>query len=331
MNIGPIAMPVPTIEHLSGDPVILKTLARIRRALAELDSFVPASVSLPVLRNILSINEARESVAIDLSVARHEDIFRFLSQAKVVNPIAAQIVDYRNMLVQGFERVSTSRRLHPDLLLNIHGQIGSGHKSHGAGQTGGLMDVIHYACDEPDQTDPLLKQALIHGLFAARDDGQVARLAAMMCLGAGQQLSWPMLNLSRYFNHNRAQYLRQIELLKTTGIWNKWLIFNLVGLEQSIYLTLRQMIHISGRVENLVVDIQGVLPANHVPALQNLLLDHFYTRLQNVQASLGGSRPLAIDCLQLLESSSFLAAQRIGNERMYRNNRLFDLVKGSSH
>lgn len=85
---------------------------------------------------------------------------------------------------------------------------------------------------------------------------------------------------------------------------------------------------INEAVEQSSVEIQTHLPKIYSKELVELLFFEFYTKINYIEKGLGVTRKTAAGYLSALEEKRILSSQKVGKEKIYLNNRLFDIVKG---
>lgn len=94
-----------------------------------------------------------------------------------------------------------------------------------------LEKFIH---DDQTPYPVLIKAALAHVQFETihpflDGNGRIGRLLIAFILHHGQILSKPLLYLSLYFKQHRSEYYRLLDLVRTTGDWEAWVDFFLMG------------------------------------------------------------------------------------------------------
>ena len=94
----------------------------------------------------------------------------------------------------------------------------------------GLERFIH----EERSASALIRAALAHVQFETihpflDGNGRIGRLLIAFILHHEKALSQPLLYLSLYFKHHRAEYYRLLDLVRTDGDWEAWVDFFLEG------------------------------------------------------------------------------------------------------
>jgi Fic family protein len=95
----------------------------------------------------------------------------------------------------------------------------------------------------------LVKAALAHVQFETihpfnDGNGRLGRLLITLLLCAEEVLAEPTLYLSLYFKSRRAEYYEQLDRVRRTGDWERWLAWFLEGVEQ----TARQAVETAQRI-----------------------------------------------------------------------------------
>jgi Fic family protein len=79
----------------------------------------------------------------------------------------------------------------------------------------------------------------------------------------------------------------------------------------------------------MTAEIKEKLPRIFSKELIELLFYEFYTKIIYIEKGLSVTRKTAVKYLSALEKEGFLVSEKIGRERIYRNKRLYDLVKNN--
>ena len=83
---------------------ILEQLTLSSRALAELKGYANTIPNMHILINAVTINEAKDSSAIENIVTTHDDIYKVLTESGYKEENAKEVVDYRNAIWLGYEQ-----------------------------------------------------------------------------------------------------------------------------------------------------------------------------------------------------------------------------------
>ena len=92
---------------------------------------------------------------------------------------------------------------------------------------------------------PLVVCAMLHSQFETihpylDGNGRIGRLLIILYLRHKRVLPAPLLYLSAYLERNRSEYYRQLNLIRETGDWNRWLLFFLTGVEEEAQDAIRR-------------------------------------------------------------------------------------------
>lgn len=91
-------------------------------------------------------------------------------------------------------------------------------------------ELERFINDVPEQTDPLIKAALMHVQFETihpfmDGNGRIGRLLIPLILVEAKVLSEPVLYLSVFFKKHRQTYYERLNQVRLTGDWEAWLLF----------------------------------------------------------------------------------------------------------
>ena len=100
-----------------------------------------------------------------------------------------------------------------------------------------MSDLEKYI-NETDQTDPLIKIALIHYQFETihpflDGNGRIGRLMVNLFLKENQLLSYPTLYISYFLKRNRIEYYDRLTEVREKGNFEQWIKFFLQGIYES--------------------------------------------------------------------------------------------------
>ena len=102
---------------------ILEQLTLSSRALAELKGYANTIPNMHILINAVTINEAKDSSAIENIVTTHDDIYKVLAESGYKEENAKEVVDYRNAIWTGYEQIKKDGFISTNTLVKIQGTI----------------------------------------------------------------------------------------------------------------------------------------------------------------------------------------------------------------
>ena len=336
---------------------VLKQLARSHRALAELKGVAATIPNEGILINTLALQEAKDSSAIENIITTQDELFRSNSASREFVTIATkEVLFYSDALQYGFEQVREKGVLTNNLILEMQSMIEENsagfRKLPGTALKNDVTGEVVYSPPPPqdvialmtnleqfinDDTvcdwDPLVKMAVIHHQFESihpfyDGNGRTGRILNILYLVQQDLLKIPVLYLSRYINQNKADYYRLLQAVRDNhDDWEDWVLFILVGVEQ----TSRETIALIEAIRQLMMVVKGrmrsELPRIYNQDLLNNLFRHPYTKIDFVAEELQISRQTASRYLDELVNVGLLQKHRIAKENFYLNVELFELLR----
>ena len=167
---------------------ILEQLTLSSRALAELKGYSNTIPNMHILINAVTINEAKDSSAIENIVTTHDDIYKVLTESGYKEENAKEVVDYRNAIWLGYEQIKKDGYINTNTIVKIQGTIE--HNNAGIRKLPGtelknsitretiytppqseeeiityLKNLEDFINNREDGIDPLIKVSLIHYQF----------------------------------------------------------------------------------------------------------------------------------------------------------------------
>lgn len=340
---------------------ILKKLAKAHQALAELKGITGIIPNQSILINTLSLQEAKDSSAIENIITTHDELYTSDAFAKKFTSHAAkEVYSYASALKNGYEKVKKNK-----LLLNSHIlEIQETLENNNAGfrklpgtslkndQTGeivytppqhsheisSLMTNLEQFINNDvlaDQ-DPLIKMAIIHHQFESihpfyDGNGRTGRIINILYLVQKGLLETPVLYLSRYINQNKHEYYQLLQAVREHNAWENWVLYMLEGIEQTAHKTVRLIQDIRDLMQHHKHKIRSELPKIYSQELLNNLFKHPYTKIEFVMDELQVHRNTASKYLEELTQIGILDKHKISKDSFYLNTTLFNLLSNQSH
>lgn len=335
-------------------------LVMAHRRLAELKGVTPLLPNQDILLNTLSLQEAKDSSALENIITSHDELFKQGLDLPQFNSAAAKEVSrYSEALRLGYERVKKDGNLSLEDLVAIQQVLMIGEPGPGIRSKPGTRvvnratgEVVHDPPQDHDQIvellerlldffnqpseqglDPLVRMALAHYQFEKihpfyDGNGRTGRILNLLYLVRHGLLDLPTLYLSRYILREKSTYLALLRADSNEDNWEAWLNFMLKGVE----LTSSETIETIHKLRDLMTDYQeGIktqLPKIYSLDLLNTLFKHPYTKIDFVVRDVGVQRAAAGRYLDALVEANFLIKTRLGRTNYYINQPLFELLQG---
>ncbi len=341
---------------------VLKQAARAHRRLAELKGVVLSIPNTSILINTLSIQEAKDSSAVESIITTHDELFKAdLSFNGNMTPAAKEVRNYVGALLHGFEKVKNHSLLTCNDMIEIYRRIK--HNYAGFRNTPGttlkndltgeivyqppqLYDEIIQYMNNLEQFindadicdwDPLVKMCVIHHQFESihpfsDGNGRMGRIINILFLVLYDLLDLPVLYLSRYIIKNKSEYYRLLQAVRDdSGQWENWILFMLRGLEETSLETINLIKSIKGLMMEYKQLIRKDFAKIYSQDLLNNLFKHPYTKIDFVCQEINVTRPTAVSYLNQLVDCGILSKMKSGRDNFYLNVKLFNLLMNAFH
>ena len=306
----------------------------------------------------MGLQEAKDSSEIENIVTTHDELFKddVLPEA-FANPTAKEVLRYRQALRVGFDQVRSSGLLTANHIITIQAELernnagfrklpGTALKD-GAGRTVytppqdpaeivALMRGLERFINDPSlfDADPLIKMALIHHLFESihpfyDGNGRTGRIVNVLYLVKEGLLDIPVLYLSKYIVHHKADYYHLLQTVRDDDQWEAWVMYMLDAVEQTATQTMATILGIKAALFDYKHRIRDNFKF-YSQDLVNNLFTHPYTKIEFVQRDLKVSRVTATKYLEALADGGFVKKQKMGRGNYYVNLALTNVLKATS-
>lgn len=335
---------------------VLKKLAEAHRYLAELKGIAASIPNEEILINTLALQEAKDSSAVENIVTTHDDLYKAdLLEESMVQPAAKEVRDYAGALKNAFAQIRQSKIIRLDDILRVQQHLEKNRaglrKLPGTELKNALTgEVIYTPPQHPDDVvklmnnlieyinddeicdaDPLIKMAIIHHQFESihpfyDGNGRTGRILNILYLVTKDLLNLPVLYLSRFIIHNKAEYYTQLQQVRETGDWEAWLTYMLQGVMETSQNTISLITEMKALMQTTKQKMHEVLGKSYRQELLNNLFNHPYTKIEFVENDLKISRLTATKYLEQLVDGGVLVKQKVGRYNYYINTPLFSLL-----
>jgi len=334
---------------------VLKQVALAHRYLAELKGIAATIPNEQILINTLTLQEARDSSAIENIITTHDELFRAELQTDLIlNTATKEVQNYASALRKGFELVRHDKILTLNHIKQIQAelegnnagfrkQLGTTLKNAATGEViytppqhpediEQLMSNLEQYLnnDELSDIDPLIKMAIIHHQFESihpfyDGNGRTGRIINVLYLVCKDLLQLPILYLSRYIIENKQNYYQLLQQVRESSNWENWLLFMLNGVIETAQRTIQLISEIKALMQKYKHRIRSELPKIYGQDLLNNLFKHPYTKIEFVMTDLGVSRITATGYLEDLVALNLLEKHKMGRSNYYLNRPLYQL------
>jgi Fic family protein len=335
---------------------VLKKTAEAHRYLAELKGVATSMPNQSILIDTLSLQEARESSAIENIVSTFDDVYQSNQRTlSFASSTAKEVHAYSKALLMGFELVKSQGLLTNNTILKIQEEIeqnkagfrklpGTTLKNEATGETvyeppqdyetivSLMTNLEAYMNDDGlSDVDPLIKMAIIHHQFESihpfyDGNGRTGRIVNLLYLIKNDLLSLPILYLSRYIIRHKAQYYALLQGVRDTGDWEPWILYMLNAVIHTAQSTIRVITEMSQAMQHYKQIIRSQAPKVYSHELLNNLFRYPYTKIEFVQHDLRVSRNTAIRYLDQLEKLGLIQKRKIGRDNYFINKALIGLL-----
>ncbi len=339
---------------------VLKKLVKANKALAELNGVSETIPNEQIILNTLSLQEAKDSSAIENIITTHDELFSSDSITKQFASTAAKEVhNYAASLKYGFAKVKEKGLLTSNNIIDIHSVLeetrtgfrkvpGTSLKNDQTGEVIYTPPQTHKEIDSFMQNletfvnnndlsdlDPLVKMAIIHHQFESihpfyDGNGRTGRIINILYLVKEDLLNLPILYLSRFINQNKSEYYRLLQETRDTNSWEQWILFMLEAVEKTSLQTIFIIKEIKNIMQTYKEKIRSELPKIYSQDLINNLFKHPYTKIDFVVEDLRVTRQTASRYLEQLVELKLVHLQKIGKENFYINVDLYNFLNDAT-
>ena len=340
---------------------VLRQANKANRKLAELKGVAQTIPNERILVSSLTLQEAKDSSAVENIVTTQDDLYRAGLDAgfTLIGAATKEVLFYREAINEGFKLVRNKNILTLNDIKRIQEvleQNSAGFRTTPGTQLKRSSDgVVIYTPPQDGQRivelmsnleqfingdelcpiDPLVKMAIIHHQFESihpfyDGNGRTGRIVNILYLVTSGLLDLPILYLSRYITHNKAEYYERIQAIRNatgdnSAQWEAWILYMLRGVEQTAEETIALVKNIGKLMTEYKNIIRPAFGGKYSHELLNGLFYHPYTKIGHLESNMQVSRQTAAKYLDKLASLGLLQKERMGKENYYINTQLMEL------
>ena len=343
--------PLPPAAEVETRPVLKQCIAA-RAALAELKQAAELIPNQGVLINALPLLEAQASSEIENIVTTTDRLFQYQSAGEHADPATREALRHSSALLEGYRALKQfplNTRTAEQVCSRIKGiemQVRRVPGTALANQATGeviytppvgedllrtkLANWERYLHEQRD-IDPLIRMAIGHYQFEAihpftDGNGRTGRILNSLFLIQEDLLTLPILYLSRHIIKNRADYYRLLLDITRSQAWEPWIIYLLVGIEDTARWTTAKISAIRNLSVLTITHVKQAAPKIYSRELVDLIFDLPYCRIQNlVERDLAG-RQAASRYLKQLVEIGVLEERTVGRDKLFIHPKLMHLL-----
>ena len=340
---------------------VLKQVNRSNKKLAELKGVAKTIPNERILISCLTLQEAKDSSAIENIITTQDDLYQagLGNQSIIVSAAAKEVLRYREAISHGFSLLKKNNLLTINVIKDIQRVLvennegfrtvpGTSLKSSVDGRIVYTppqdIDTINKTMSNLEQFvnddklcdyDPLVKMAIIHHQFESihpfgDGNGRTGTIMNILYLIQTDILDLPILYLSRYITHHKADYYRLLQAIRDKQgdnfkEWEEWILFILEGIEETANFTIDMVKEIAKLMASFKTVIRPAFGKKYKHDLLNNLFFHPYTKIEFLMNDLTISRPTAAKYLEDLTSMGLLEKVKMGKENYFINTELVNL------
>ena len=316
-------------------PKILEALNEATRSLAELKGLASSIPNQHILINAITINEAKDSSAIENIVTTHDSIYKVLTESGFKEEAAKEVVDYRSAIWRGYEIIKEKGFISTNVLVELQSMIEPNktgiRKTPGTNLVNSKTGEIIYT---PPQAESEIRDLLknldyqfetIHPFYDG--NGRTGRILNVLYLVLNNLLTSPILYLSNYINKSKDTYYKLFNEFRENNKYEEWIIYILKGIEVTSKNTIDLIKQIQNEMESYKEKFMTKLPKIYSDELLYSLFYEVYTRINYIENRCGVTRQTATTYLNSLVDNGLLEYEKVGRESIYKNTRLINLLK----
>lgn len=346
--------PLPPAVDFESKAVLRKAITA-SRALAELKGLGQTIPNQSLLVNSLLLQEAKASSEIENIITTDDALFK-ASTAKTaqVDSETKEVLHYREAVWKGYDiilkRPVLSTNLFIELVQTIKKNKAGIRNTIGTKICNKTTNKVIYTPPEgeslirdklkfleefihsEDELDPLIRLALIHYQFEAihpfsDGNGRTGRIINILFLVQNKLLELPVLYLSKGIIEHKDEYYRLLKNITVKGEWKPWVLYILKNVETTAIFTRERILGIRDLMFDTMEKCKKELPKRvYSKDLIELIFHQPYTKIGLLVDAGIASRNVASNYLQELIKIGVLEKEKIGNEFIFLNKKLFDLL-----
>ncbi len=335
--------------------IILKKTIAASRALSELKGAIKNLPNPMLFIDTINLQEALASSAIENIITTQDELFQAtITDKKVEDMATKEVMHYKDALWYGLKQIKKKPILTTNLFIAIMQIVkenesairnipGTQLKNPATGKIvytppegekiiRDKLKALEIFINTNDDTDPLVKLALIHYQFEAihpffDGNGRTGRIILLLYLQLCGLMDMPALYLSNYILKHRDDYYVKLRNVTEKSDWQGWIMYILDMIETTAENGKQRIAKIEKLMHSMGQDMQKKLPKVYSRELLEELFRLPYTKRNHIAGAGVGNVKTAGNYLISLEEHGFLKSVVVGKEKLYLNFKLMNILK----
>jgi Fic family protein len=353
---------LPIAISLHRNVEILEALADAKLALGKLHGRSASIPNQALLINSISLQEAKESSAIENIFTTDDELYRAYSEnaAEQIDGPAKEVLRYREALWSGYDYLKANDHFSREYFVRIYRTIKQTTdglrppfvqtyiRQGGSGPTAGqiiyvpprgegivekkLDNLIAFINDdETFKIDPLIKMAISHFQFEAihpfsDGNGRTGRVFNINYLTKKGLLDYPILYLSRYIHQHKDQYYHNLSSVSQRGNWSEWILFMLKAVEITSNITFNKINDILNAKDAILIEVAKQSDIRRPDQLISAIFKQPLTKVKHLTEDGLYAENTARNYLNQLSEMNILEKRIIHGHHYYLNLELYRIL-----
>lgn len=353
-------LPIDKTLHHSVD--ILEQLGKTKEALGRLMGRAIVIPNQGILINTISLQEAKDSSAIENIFTTHDELYRAFSinsDEEHHNLNAKEVLHYREALWTGYHYIKKHTVFDSEyfkILYSIVKQSGEGFRKPiskiiirqaGTGPNTGktvytpprgkgvieekIDNLIEFINNDEDGIDPLIKMTIAHFQFEAihpfsDGNGRIGRIFNIHYLTSKGMLDLPILYLSRFILEHKSNYYSRLAGVSQRGEWKEWIIYILKAIQITSIITFNKINDIIDAQETIMETITRDTKIRKPKEIIEAIFIQPFTRVKHLTSSKIYSENTARKYLNQMTTLGILERKTISGHHYYLNKELYRIL-----
>jgi len=354
---------LPIDERLYKEVEIYEQLGKAKEALALLAGRSVAIPNQALLINSITLQEAKDSSAIENVFTTEDDLYQAFSDDKFDDTVSAatkEVLRYREAVWEGQEYLREKGQFDMDYFINLYQEIKESKdgirppfaqtyiRQGGSGPNAGkriytppkgkdvlerkLANLVAFLNDDTiPPTEPLLKMAMAHFQFEAihpfRDgNGRAGRILNIHYITQKGLLDLPILYLSRYIIEHKQEYYDTLAGVSQRGDWESWLLYMLRAIESTARLTYQKVNDLLEAKEAVLRAVESEKKFQRPDQLIEGIFTQPFTKVRHLTDAGIYAENTARNYLNELAEMGVLEKKQIKGRHYYKNRELENIL-----